>query len=757
MAPLALALGEAGWRVTGEDKNWPAEVALWLQWAGVERIDSNTVPEDAALVVYSTAVGAEHVSRKHALNRGIPTLRRGEALAALVGGRPLVAVVGSHGKTTTTAMLVAALRTAGVSFDYVGGGLFADAETPPAQWQGEGLVIAEIDESDGTIGAFAPVITLCVNLDWDHCDRYTTPAEMNAAFAALAARTNRTVLYHKACRTSDEVLGNSGTAASVVSFGFGGEFALLDAVGTADARQTLQLGGRFGHAKTAVAAWGRFNAINAAGALAATALIAGRSFDPARSGLETFVGVHRRQAILWSSDEVTVVEDYAHHPAEIEALLTALRAQHPQRLYVVFQPHRYTRTAQFKSGFARVLRSADQLVLLPVYPAGEQPVSGGQSEDLWNELQTLSNDRPTQLLKDPIATAQQIAAGVQVGDLLAFVGAGDIDQVARAVVALLRGNVGPATGAMKRFRSLVETALAPETSVRFDEPLGSKTTMRVGGAAAVYAEPANTADLQMLIRAAREVGLPVYLLGRGSNLIVPDDGVRGLVVRLNHAHWRRLVCLGPGRYWVGAGLRLRELCSSACRMGEGGFEFLEGIPGTVGGALRMNAGAMEGWMYDLVDELHLLDLDGQLRMIPRADLRVEYRRCVELEQAIAIGAIVRARGRAGPHAIRDRMATFQAQRLHSQPREPSAGCVFKNPPGDSAGRLIDELGLKGLRIGGAEISAVHANFIVNRGGATSADVIALVRRVREEVRTRRGIELEPEALLYGRDWMEVLQ
>jgi len=208
---------------------------------------------------------------------------------------------------------------------------------------------------------------------------------------------------------------------------------------------------------------------------------------------------------------------------------------------------------------------------------------------------------------------------------------------------------------------------------------------------------------------------------------------------------------------VGAGLRLRELCSAACRMGESGFEFLEGIPGTVGGALRMNAGAMEGWMYDLVEEIHLLDRDGKLRVIPRADLRVEYRRCVELEEAIAIGAVLRAQGRAAAQAIRERISGFQTQRLNSQPREPSAGCMFKNPPGDSAGRLIDELGLKGLRVGGAQVSAVHANFIVNCGGATSADVIALVRRVREEVRKQRAIELEPEALLYGRDWTEVLQ
>jgi len=261
----------------------------------------------------------------------------------------------------------------------------------------------------------------------------------------------------------------------------------------------------------------------------------------------------------------------------------------------------------------------------------------------------------------------------------------------------------------------------------------------------------------VLLTAARETGLPVLLLGRGSNLIIPDDGVRGLVIRLQHAHWRRLVAVGPGRYWAGAGLRLKELCGTACKLGETGFEFLEGIPGTVGGALRMNAGAMGGWMFEVVEQVHYVALDGTLHIRGRDELHVDYRRCHELESAIALGAVLRARGTADVTTIRNRITEFQTHRHASQPREPSAGCIFKNPPGESAGRIIDELGLKGLRIGDAEVSAMHANFIINRGQATGADVIALVRRVRDEVRARRHIELEPEVLLCGRDWQEVLQ
>jgi UDP-N-acetylenolpyruvoylglucosamine reductase len=155
--------------------------------------------------------------------------------------------------------------------------------------------------------------------------------------------------------------------------------------------------------------------------------------------------------------------------------------------------------------------------------------------------------------------------------------------------------------------------------------------------------------------------------------------------------------------------------------------------------------------------VHFIALDGTLHIQSREQLRVDYRRCHELEHAIALGTVLHTRGPADSAAIRNRIAEFQTHRHASQPREPSAGCIFKNPPGDSAGRIIDELGLKGLRVGDAEVSAMHANFIINRGNATGADVIALVRRVRDEVRARRHIELEPEVLLGGRRWQEVLQ
>lgn len=296
----------------------------------------------------------------------------------------------------------------------------------------------------------------------------------------------------------------------------------------------------------------------------------------------------------------------------------------------------------------------------------------------------------------------------------------------------------------------------PGSLVRTEEPLANRTTLRVGGAARIYAEPDSREALRALMLAARAAAVPVFLLGRGSNLLVPDEGVDGLVLSLGNPAWAEFSPQADGRVQVGAGLRLKNLCGLAAKAGLVGFEFLEGIPGNIGGALRMNAGAMGGWMFDVVEEVELMEADGSIIRRPRAALHVDYRHCAELHTAVALGAMLRPARAAASDDVARQIDVYRRKRQESQPREPSAGCMFKNPPGGAAGRLIDQCGLKGERVGDAGVSTIHANFIVNHGAARAADVIALVRRVRSVVRGRTGIDLQPEVLLYGRRWEDVL-
>lgn len=304
--------------------------------------------------------------------------------------------------------------------------------------------------------------------------------------------------------------------------------------------------------------------------------------------------------------------------------------------------------------------------------------------------------------------------------------------------------------------SALRAAVGPETRIAREESLGGRTTMGVGGSARVLAEPANVADLRALVRAAAAAGVPLLPIGRGSNLVVSDEGVDAVVVAFSHAAWSAFSPQADGRIRAGAGLRLKSLCGQAVKAGLQGFEFLEGIPGSVGGSLRMNAGAMGGWIWDVTDEAEVLRADGEVAVLPRAAMGVDYRQCRGLDGAIALGALLRPAAQAERDAIGRQIDVYRRKRQESQPKERSAGCIFRNPPGGAAGRLIDEAGLKGAREGDAQVSTVHANFIVNLGAARAADVFALMRRIRATVRERSGVLLEPEVLCFGRRWEEFL-
>lgn len=289
--------------------------------------------------------------------------------------------------------------------------------------------------------------------------------------------------------------------------------------------------------------------------------------------------------------------------------------------------------------------------------------------------------------------------------------------------------------------------LSPDSVLLVGEPLARRTTLRVGGPADFYLEPAHEGDLAAALAFCRERNWPWFLLGRGSNLLVRDGGVRGLVISLARPDFSAITREGD-RLRCGAGARLKTVAVEARRWGLAGFEFLEGIPGSVGGALRMNAGAMGSAIFALVETVRFMDATGAVAERSAAEIPVTYRRCPFLTEHIALAAVLRGE-QAEPDAIRARMETYSRRRWETQPPQPSAGCIFKNPPAIPAGRLIQELGLKGERIGGACVSSVHGNFIVNEGGATAVDMLALIERVRDRARQERGIELEVEVEIVG--------
>jgi UDP-N-acetylenolpyruvoylglucosamine reductase len=287
------------------------------------------------------------------------------------------------------------------------------------------------------------------------------------------------------------------------------------------------------------------------------------------------------------------------------------------------------------------------------------------------------------------------------------------------------------------------------TVIRRDEPMAKHTTLRVGGPADVYVEPESEMDLAAVVKFCGERALPFFVIGRGSNLIVRDGGFRGAVICLANANFARIETDGE-RLRCGAGAKLKNVSVEAKRNDLSGVEFLEGIPGSVGGALRMNAGAMGSETFDAVESVRLMDFDGNVRELAPKEMAIGYRSCAMLKNHIALGAVFKCKS-APRQEIELRMKAFSEKRWASQPAAPSAGCMFKNPPAIPAGKLVDELGLKGAHVGGAMVSAEHGNFIVNSGAATARDFLELLGIVRAKAKAARGIDLQTEVEIIGEE------
>jgi UDP-N-acetylmuramate dehydrogenase len=289
--------------------------------------------------------------------------------------------------------------------------------------------------------------------------------------------------------------------------------------------------------------------------------------------------------------------------------------------------------------------------------------------------------------------------------------------------------------------------------VRFAEPLSRHTSFRIGGPADAWIEVSTAGDILAVQRAARAAGVPMAVLGIGTNVLVSDRGVRGIVVKLGRALGRLEWRDDGGRAHVraGAAAPFKKLVMDAAARQLTGLEFAEGIPGSIGGGLLMNAGAFGGEISHVVTGIVGVDPEHGERHLPRAELRFGYRR-FDLPPDLIVTHVDFALAPGDPQAIRASMADAKRKRDAKQPLGwPNAGSIFKNPPGEFAGRLIEAAGLKGRRVGGAMISEQHANFIVNVGDATAADVKRLMDEVAETVWRARAIRLVPEIKLVG-DW-----
>ena len=286
--------------------------------------------------------------------------------------------------------------------------------------------------------------------------------------------------------------------------------------------------------------------------------------------------------------------------------------------------------------------------------------------------------------------------------------------------------------------------------VRADESMKKHTSWRIGGPSEIFVEPTSREEIRLVTSYAKRRGIPLTIIGAGSNLLVCEGGIKGIIVKIGSGMSK--ISIAGCEIIAEAGAKLARVAAAARDAGLGGFEFSAGIPGSIGGAVVMNAGANGSSIGGLVRDVLLFDLNKDFYRKTQEEMSFGYRSSIlQREPSMLVEASFSCHPRSKDE-IKEEMNKYISWRKLTQPLEqPNAGSVFKNPPGDSAGRLIESAGLKGLRIGDAQISTLHANFIVNLGSATAWDVRALIDRARETVRSRFGVELIPEVKIIGED------
>lgn len=743
VSALAELLAARGCRVTGTDRA-DSERVRTLRGLGVEVHvgDDPALAAGADLVVYTSAAGEDHPERAAAREGGVPQYPRGAALAALVAERRGVGIAGAHGKTTTTAILAQLLEGVGADPSAAVGGVVDAWNSPVRRGDGE-LFVAEADESDRSFLALELSVALALNVDADHLENYEDFDELKACYREFLGRAaeravvwidDPTLAAAAGAWTEDEpVLVTVGTGEDA-QYRVGSVAAERGGVGFDLARGGDALG-RFYLPRP-----GAHNAANAACALA-VCLSLGFEPDPLREALVGFGGVDRRYTLRGHACGVEVRDDYAHMPAEVAATLEAAHGAHEGRVVAVFQPHLYSRTQAHAAEFGEALAAADVAFVLPIYGAREEPVEGVDGGLVTASAPSHVNYLPAADLE---GAAHQLAGELKEGDLVLTLGAGSVTGLGRHVLDEL----------WRRRLAGRLPSICPEHWL--DEPLARFNSFQTGGAANLVAKPGTLEELQGLVRELAAVDMPFKVFGGGTNLLVGDGGVVGAVIVLG-AGFQGFEVLEEGpdgriRVEAGAALTTGKLFRRLYKEGVGGFEWFHHVPGTLGGAIVNNSGAYGQDLRGHLLEYQVLGRDGSVEWRPASALAARYRwTALKGRDGEVVLAARLAGPKKDPEEIMGEAKRQAAQRNATQPGgKGSVGCAFKNPTGGSAGKLIDEAGLKGRRRGGAQVSEKHGNFILNAGAASAADIIGLAEEVRAEVRRKFGVDLEYEIERVGR-------
>lgn len=771
LSAIALVLLQRGFAVSGSDRQ-SSPALQRLEKAGAQIALGHRAEniEGADVVLRSSAVSDDNVEVVAARTAGIPVLKRSDYLPQFLAGYRTIAVAGTHGKTTTTAMIAWVMQETGLDPSYIIGGTSLNLDANAHAGSSDYFVI-EADEYDRMFLGLHPQVAVVTNIEYDHPDCFPTPQDFHQTFEAFS----RQVLPGGVLIACADDAGSLALGSSAVDAGRKVLLYGLDGIGVDFQAQAVRPNDRGGYsfivcdrdsnplAQVVLRVPGLHNVRNALASLVVAGEL-GLPWQPTADILGEFSGAGRRFEVRGEAGGVTLIDDYAHHPTEIRATLAAARARYGQRrLWAVWQPHTFSRTRTLFGDFCAAFADADRVTVTEIYAAREAvPQDGFSARDVVRALVLQQNmaGKSVSYAATLDKAVEQLEADLIPGDVLILLSAGDANQIGDRLLSSFEKRKHKTSMPLRYLDMYQPLKEVFGNRLQANVGLARYTSARLGGPADLFLQVDTAEELAQAVGLCWQHDLPLVILGGGSNVLVSDTGVRGLVV-LNRARKVRFNQQGePPTVWAESGANFGVVARQAARRGLAGLEWAAGIPGTVGGAVVGNAGAHGG---DMAGNLQMAEIlhrnEGKLGDTwTREEWRVPqfeyaYRSSVLKTQpgkAVVLAALLQLQTAEAEEVIK-KMEDLAAYRKRTQPPGASMGSMFKNPPGDYAGRLIEAAGLKGTRMGSAEISPVHANFFVNHGRANAADVFALVQHARKEVAQKFGVLLELEIELVG-EW-----
>lgn len=742
MSAIARVLLEMGYDVSGSDVE-ANDLTKKLQALGgriFEGHSASNLPKDAGVLVYSSSISKGNPEMHAARQRKVNIAHRAEILGEIFNCKKGIAVTGTHGKTTTTALIAVMLKECRLKPTVMIGGEVGQFKGNAQAGSGS-YVVAEADESDSSFLYLKPFYSVITNMEMEHIDHFKTMDGVKASYRAFIGNTKKggTVFYNFDDPNIKDILKD--IRINKAGFGFSKQADIHPAdikmKGFDTSFKCIFKNKALGEIRLKIP--GRHNILNAMAAVL-VGIELGLDIKSIAGSIKKFTGAKRRFQVRANIGGVILIEDYAHHPTEIRAVLDACSNLKYKRLIAVFQPHRYTRTLFLVDDFGSAFKGADKLVLTDIYAASEKPLKGVSIRMIYDKVKANGMDDVVVVKKGDIP--DHVMKIKKRGDLIVVMGAGDIKKAADALSSRLEENFAEDGSTAKELKGSIKGA------VKSAERLAFHSSFRIGGPADLWVEPRDSGELRKVLSFANKRKIPIFVIGNGSNVLARDPGFRGMVVRLNSPSFQRMKIKGR-TVCVGAGFSLARLVKIACEKGLGGLESLVGIPGTIGGAIYMNAGGWTNPVFrnigEFVSSLKVMDYRGKAKMLRRSDMEFGYRSS-NLKQYIILEATLKFE-KTDAELLVSSLTQFLKMKKEKQSLDvPSAGCVFKNPEKSqfTCGQMIDMLGLKGKRIGGAEISEKHANFVINRRGATCADVLSLIELMKKKVKESYGISLELE-------------